>query len=147
MGNLAAVGRASGDLGPRGRPHLSHAPVESITEWFLLMKGKGGSGRVGQDPRGGWGPQGTPPPPPSHSPNGENLRPSMVPSLQPTMCFWPPRVGCSHCWPLAVPTSTQSSWGLGDRLIIWGGGAAGKRRVRSRPGLGGGRGTGTHPGG
>lgn len=44
----------------------------------------------------------------------------MVLSLHPTMCFWPPRVGCSHCCPLAVPTRTQSSWGLGDRLIIWG---------------------------
>lgn len=121
MGNLAAEGRAPGDLGHRGSTPLSHAPMESVTECFLPMKGDGGwSGRGEQDPVGGWGPQGTPLPPPGHSPSGENLRPMMVLSLQPTMCFWPPWVDCSHCWPLAVPTSTQSSWGLGDRLIIWG---------------------------
>lgn len=30
----------------------------------------------------------------------------------------PQGVGCSHSWPLAVPTTTQLSWGLEDRLII-----------------------------
>ena len=68
----------------------------------------------------------------------------MVPSLHPTMRFWPPRLGCSHCWPLAVPTSTQSSWGLGDRLIIWGEDSKeniGQVPARSR----GDRSPGTHP--
>lgn len=48
------------------------------------------------------------------------MRPRMVLSLHPTRCFWPPEVGCSHCWPLAMPSSSQSCRGLGDRLIIWG---------------------------
>lgn len=65
MGNLAAVGRASGDLGPRGRPHLSPAPMESITEWFLLMKGKGGLGRVRQPPGEAGGHRGLPRPLPA----------------------------------------------------------------------------------
>ena len=93
-----------------------------------------------------WGPRGTPQSLPVHSPTGENLSPRMVPSLYPTMRFWPPRLGCSHCWPLAVPTSTQSSWGLGDKLIIWGEDSKeniGQVQARSRDG----RSPGTHTGG
>lgn len=69
------------------------------------------------------------------------MRPRIVLALQPTRRFSPPQVGCSHCWPLAVPTRSQSSRGLGDMLIIWRQ-VAGRHLVRAPPGREAGRSTG-----
>lgn len=119
-------GRTMGGEGPWGQegtvptPFPPSSPGNSIPKTCLCYRW------VLRCPRrlGGvlWeagGCRGVRPPSASRLPKGENLVLRMTPSFCPTMCRWLPLVLCSHCWPLAMPSSSQSSWGLWDRLIIW----------------------------